>query len=363
MVTSVSGQVGGVRRSGLVGRTNIIPAYVGAVEPAGIFARQRCRINVTVPTVSPEPAVEVSATDRYRSGARYGSRVSPRLIATDLDGTLLRSDGTLSDRAAAALRWAAAAGVPVVPATARPLRWLPVYPFLGEAPQVVFGNGAVVYDQRAAAVVARHQLAPAALAGLCDRIRAAVPAARFAVEVDDGLAMWHEPGYPLRSDLGHPAVRPAELAELVARPAVKLLVKGPGGGGAPQRGAGGASQVGPDELLAGVVEAAGPAAEPTVSAGYGLVELAAPGVSKATGLAAVAAGLGVAPAEVVAFGDMPNDLPMLRWAGHAVAVGNAHPDVLAIAHEVTGTNDEDGVATWITTRLTTDRLPAPPPPR
>jgi hypothetical protein len=46
-----------------------------------------------------------------------------------------------------------------------------------------------------------------------------------------------------------------------------------------------------------------------------------------------------------------------------VAVGNAHPDVLAVAHEVTGTNDEDGVATWITTRLTTDRLPAPPPSR
>jgi hypothetical protein len=275
--------------------------------------------------------------------------VPPRLIATDLDGTLLRSDGTLSDPAAAALRWAAAAGVPVVPATARPLRWLPVYPFLSEAPQVVFGNGAVVYDQRAAAVVARHQLAPAALADLCDRIRAAVPAALFAVEVDDGLAMRHEPGYPLRSDLGHPAVRPAELAELVARPAVKLLVKGP--------------RVAPDELLAGVVEAAGPAAEPTVSAGYGLVELAAPGVSKATGLAAVAAGLGVAPAEVVAFGDMPNDLPMLRWAGRAVAVGNAHPDVLAIADEVTGTNDEDGVATWIITRLTADRLPAPPPPR
>jgi hypothetical protein len=283
------------------------------------------------------------------AAARYGVRVPARLIATDLDGTLLRSDGTLSDRAAAALRWAAAAGVPVVPATARPLRWLPVYPFLSEAPQVIFGNGAIVYDRRAAAVVARHQLAPAVLAELCDRIRAAVPAALFAVEVDDGLAMRHEPGYPLRSDLGHPAVRPAELAELVARPAVKLLVKGPG--------------VAPDELLAGVVGATGPAAEPTVSAGYGLVELAAPGISKATGLAAVAAALGVAPAEVVAFGDMPNDLPMLMWAGHAVAVGNAHPDVLAVAHEVTGTNDEDGVATWITTRLTTDRLPTPPPSR
>lgn len=276
-------------------------------------------------------------------------RVPPRLIATDLDGTLLRSDGTLSDRAAAALQWAAAAGVPVVPVTARSLRWLAAYPFLHDASHAVFANGAVVYDLRAAAVVDRHQLAPAALAGLCERIRAAVPAAVFAVEIDDGLAMRHEPGYPLRSDLGQAGVRAVELAELVARPAVKLLVKGPG--------------VAPAELAGQVVEAAGSAAEPTVASSYGAVDLAAPGVTKATGLAAVAVRLGIEPAGVVAFGDMPNDLPMLSWAGHAVAVGNAHPAVLAVAHEVIGTNDEDGVATWITTRLTTDRLPFPPPPR
>jgi len=67
-------------------------------------------------------------------------------------------------------------------------------------------------------------------------------------------------------------------------------------------------------------------------------------VTKASGLAALAAEHGVEPGEVVAFGDMPNDLPMLAWAGHAVAVANAHPEVLAAADEVTAGNDADGVA-------------------
>jgi Cof subfamily protein (haloacid dehalogenase superfamily) len=263
--------------------------------------------------------------------------VPVRLIATDLDGTLLRSDGSVSTSTARALRLAAEAGVAVVPATARPLRWLNGYGFATRLSHAVFANGAVVYDIAAAQVISRHQLAPEMLAALCDRIGAAVPEALFAVEVDDGLAMWHEPDYPLRSDLGQPGVAPAERADMIARPAAKLLVKAPG--------------VDPQLLVARVVAAAGVDAEVSVSAGYGLAELAAVGVSKASGLAAVAARLGVTAEEVVAFGDMPNDLPMLSWAGRAVAVANAHPDVLAAAHEVTASNDDDGVAEWLLAEL------------
>jgi hypothetical protein len=273
--------------------------------------------------------------------------VAIRLIATDLDGTLLRSDETLSARTAEALRWASQAGIPVVPVTARPLRWLAGLSFRFDASQLVLANGAVIYDRRAAAVVARYPLAPAALVELCGRICAAVPAAVFAVEVDDGLAMRHEPAYPLRSDLGRPEVSPAELAELVARPAAKLLVKAPG--------------VDPDELVSRVVVAVGTTASVSIWS-YGLVEFAAPGVTKASGLAAVAARLGVARSEVVAFGDMPNDLPMLAWAGHAVAVANAHPDVLAIADEVVASNDDDGVAGWIAAHCEAVRSPAPEAP-
>ena len=82
----------------------------------------------------------------------------------------------------------------------------------------------------------------------------------------------------------------------------------------------------------------------TYSTNNGLVEIVPLGISKATGVQEVAKPLGIANDEVVAFGDMPNDLPMLLWAGHGVAMGNAHPDVLVAADEVTAPNNDDGVA-------------------
>jgi len=68
------------------------------------------------------------------------------------------------------------------------------------------------------------------------------------------------------------------------------------------------------------------------------------GVTKATGLAEVAALYGVTAERTVAFGDMPNDLAMLRWAGHGVAMGNAHPEVAAAADEITAAHGDEGVA-------------------
>jgi hydroxymethylpyrimidine pyrophosphatase-like HAD family hydrolase len=75
-----------------------------------------------------------------------------------------------------------------------------------------------------------------------------------------------------------------------------------------------------------------------------LLEIGAAGVSKASGLAVLCARQGIDPGEVLAFGDMPNDLAMLQWAGRSVAVANAHPEVIATADEVTASNDEGGVA-------------------
>jgi hypothetical protein len=75
-----------------------------------------------------------------------------------------------------------------------------------------------------------------------------------------------------------------------------------------------------------------------------LVEISAAHVTKASTLALLCDELGVAPDEVVAFGDMPNDLPMLAWAGTSYAVANAHPSVLEAVDHVAPTNDEDGVA-------------------
>lgn len=266
-------------------------------------------------------------TDRVRPSR-------PRMIATDLDGTLLRPDATLSGRTAAALARAVAAGIAVVPVTARPLRWLREYDFLARAPYVIFANGAVVYDRASGGVISRRPLAVDLLAELMALVRGAVPEALFAVEVEDGWAMRHDAAYPLRSDAGKPGVRAvADPAELLAAPAVKLLAR------APERE--------PDEFFATVAGAVGGRAEVTMSAPYGLVEVARGGVTKATGLASIAGAIGVDAADVVAFGDMPNDVAMLSWAGYAVAVANAHPHVHAVADEVTASNAADGVAAWI----------------
>src|SRR5262249_1564091 len=82
----------------------------------------------------------------------------------------------------------------------------------------------------------------------------------------------------------------------------------------------------------------------TYSTRHGLIELSAPGITKGTGLARLAGELGIAAADVLAVGDMPNDLSMLRWAGHGVAMANSHPTVLRAADEITAGNSEDGLA-------------------
>lgn len=103
----------------------------------------------------------------------------------------------------------------------------------------------------------------------------------------------------------------------------------------------------PDEFLVLARAAVGDRAAITRSSPSALLEISGPGVSKASTLALCCAERGITAAEVVAFGDMPNDMEMLRWAGASFAMGNAHPDVLAAASGHTVPNNEDGVAAII----------------
>lgn len=270
--------------------------------------------------------------------------MNPRLVATDLDGTLLRSDLTLSERTTVALRTASAEGMLVALVTGRPVRWLSrVYDQLGIDIPAVCANGAVVYDPALDEALHVSPMVPAVLADLCQRLRSTVPEARFAVEIEEGRTLRYETAYPLRWDRDDPAVQVVDsLAELTSVAAVKLLVR--------------AGERDPDEfteLVAGCLDGL---AEATHSSFTGLVEISAVGVTKAAGLAWLCERHGVPAAEVVAFGDMPNDLPLLAWAGHAVAVANAHPAVLAAADEVTAANDEDGVATYLERLLASPQL-------
>jgi hydroxymethylpyrimidine pyrophosphatase-like HAD family hydrolase len=123
------------------------------------------------------------------------------------------------------------------------------------------------------------------------------------------------------------------VEELVAAGVVKLLARHEG--------------MGADELLAAAHRSVGALGTLTHSSTDGLLEISATGVSKATGLASLAEEHGIGAADVVAFGDMPNDLPMLAWAGRGIAVANAHAEVLALADEVTGSVEDDGVAAYL----------------
>jgi hydroxymethylpyrimidine pyrophosphatase-like HAD family hydrolase len=261
--------------------------------------------------------------------------VTPRLIATDLDGTLVRTDYTIGARSIAALERVMALGGHVVLVTGRPIRWLyTVYQHLPIQPLAVAANGAAIYDPVDDKVIHSMPLLPGAIAEACARLRAAVPGVRFGVETDGGRLMRYEPGYEVGGwEVGHESVHLVEPALLVAQPAAKLLVKA-----GPQPPEAFTALVG--RILAGIAEA-------THSSSSGMVEVSAAGVTKAAGLAWVADHLGVAGADVVAFGDMPNDLPMLAWAGRGVAMANAHPAVLAAADDVTAANDAEGVAAYL----------------
>jgi hypothetical protein len=254
----------------------------------------------------------------------------PRLVATDLDGTLLRSDGTVSGRSRAAITAADAAGVEVVLVTARPPRWIDaVADLVSSHGTVLCGNGAFVYDVPTATVVSDIGFGHEELVGLVAGLRAWLPRAGFAVERRDGMRI--ERGY--RSPHGEEPPEQLQvdsLEDLDEVPVGKLLVT--------------CSSMGDEEFLARVREVVGARGIVAFSGVGGLAEISAPGVTKAAALRRWCAHLGIDAAGVWAFGDMPNDLPMLTWAGVSFAVANAHPEVLAAATHTCPANDDDGVA-------------------
>ncbi len=270
-------------------------------------------------TTSPSP---VSPTD--------GAALPFRLVATDLDGTLLNSTENVSVRTRAALATATAAGALHIIVTGRSAAWArPVFDEIGYRGIAVCGQGAQVYDAGAHKLLTSLTL---------DRRVAALAIAKIEAETgplavaanQDGLEgdVLAGPGYEqlIGSDL--PVVR-AGKDELLAAPVSKLYIQRRGHTD--------------DELAEAARRVAGDLVG-VVMAGPGVVELLPLGLSKATGLAVAARRLGVTAADTIAFGDMPNDVPMFGWARYGVAMANAHRELLAVADEVTLSNDEDGVA-------------------
>ncbi|QGQ19986.1 HAD-IIB family hydrolase [Cellulomonas sp. JZ18] len=288
---------------------------------------------------------------------RAASPRPPAIVASDLDGTLLAPDGTVTPRTVDALAACDEAGVVVVFVTARPHRWLTeLAAHVAGHGVAICANGASVVDVGAQRVLEEHGMERARVAAVAARLRAvwgahvhlAAESARgFAAE--HGFASAHEqpPGSPV-------AARVEDVADPVT---LKLLV----------RTSGPAHPGGPDGFVADLQRAVGDLAHVSTSvtgAGAALLgEVAAPGVTKAATLARWAAGRGVDPADVWAVGDAPNDLPMLTWAGRSFAVANAHPQVRAAVDEVVPSHAEDGVAQLLERAAALARRVAPRPRR
>ncbi|GAA1018478.1 hydrolase [Acrocarpospora pleiomorpha] len=254
----------------------------------------------------------------------------PRLIATDLDGTALRSDGTISPRTAAAFATVEQAGSTLVFVTGRPPRWMhAVADVLRHRGLAICANGALVYDLHTETIVESHLIDQPTLAETVRRLRFEIPELTFAVEYEGGFA--HESAFRLGSwDADRIGVASVRAPTLISRPCAKLLALHP--------------SMGPDELYRRVHALVGDLVTATHSSGRALMEISAHGITKASALAGLTVRNQIKAEEVVAFGDMPNDLPMLTWAGTSYAVANAHPDVLAAVDHVTSTNNDDGVA-------------------
>lgn len=268
--------------------------------------------------------------------AGYGRQVSdreavrpPRLVATDLDGTLVHGDGSISPRTKAAVLAAQEAGSVFVMVTARPPRWMhDLADLVGAHGVAIVANGAILYDVVQRRAIRTRMIDPLIALEVAEAIRAEIPDVDFAIERSDRYGQ--EPGYLNRWPVPEDALI-GELAELVSEPAAKLLVKHPSWDA--------------DQLLLKVHALVGGRVSASHSGGECLVEISASGVSKAAMLADFAAGLGISADQTIAFGDSLNDLPMLAWAGTSYGVANAHTEVLAVVDLVCPSNDEDGVAT------------------
>lgn len=260
----------------------------------------------------------------------------PALIASDVDGTLLDTDETITARTRDVVAAATAGGSTFVLATGRPPRWIaPVVEALGFAPMAVCANGAVLYDPDADRIVSARTLSIEMLAELAEIATRAIPGAGLAVErVGRSAHDAATPQFVSSPGYEHAWLNPdnteVSLEDLLGAPAVKLLIRKAGARSA--------------DMAAALARHVGIEGDITYSTDNGLVEIMPLGISKASGVEELARPLGIAADDVIAFGDMPNDLPMLAWAGHGVAMGNAHPEVLAVANEITAPNSDDGVA-------------------
>lgn len=255
----------------------------------------------------------------------------PKLIATDLDGTIVPHDEGISRRTIAAFTKARDLGIEIFFVTGRPPRWMGDIREAFSFGSAICCNGGLIYDLHNDKVLEEWMIQPAELQRAVDILRDTIPNVSFAVESNDHFH--REKAYIPRWDIGMDDVGVERIDTVTNRPALKLLAR------LSQQ------EISADEMLALATPALQGVVNVTHSANNdSLLEISALGVSKGETLAVMAARIGLTAADCVAFGDNPNDFSMLQWAGRSYAMIDGHPAGPANAKDVAPSHKQDGVA-------------------
>ena len=255
----------------------------------------------------------------------------PKLIATDLDGTIVQYDGTISERTIKAFTKAHAMGVHIYFVTGRPPRWMDeirdAFGFGG----AICGNGAMLYDLKTRTVTEEWMISKELQAEVAKRLRIPIPSISFAIESHD---YYHrEKIYVPRWDIGLDNVGVERIEDAIRGPAFKMLARCSGG------------ELTSDQMLdIALPELDGLVTVTHSNANESLLEISALGISKGQTLAKVAARLNIDSSDCISFGDNPNDFSMLEWCGRSYAMADGHPDGVKYSTGVAGPHMDDGVA-------------------
>ena len=255
----------------------------------------------------------------------------PKLIGTDLDGTIVANYGFISERTKIAFTAANAAGIHIYFVTGRPIRWMTEIKENFNFGLGICGNGAMLYDFLNEKILEEWLFSVEAQLETVKRLRKVIPPVTFAVEVNQQFA--REKKYVPRWDIGADNVGVEQIEEAITAPALKILARCQNG------------EFSSDEMLAlASKELAGIATVTHSNSTDSLLEISADGVSKGATLAKMAARHGLTADDCVTFGDNPNDFSMLTWASRSWAMADGHPDLMQHAKYQTDAHQEDGVA-------------------
>ena len=255
----------------------------------------------------------------------------PKLIGTDLDGTIVAHYGFISDRTKIAFTEAHKAGIHIYFVTGRPIRWMKEIKDNFEFGMGICGNGAMLYDFRNEKILEEWLIAPEIQLEIAKRLRIAIPPVNFAIEANQKFH--REKAYVPRWDIGEDNVGVDKIEEAVSDPALKMLARCVNG------------EFTSDEMLELATHALTGIATVTHSNSTdSLLEISAHGVSKGATLAKIAGRLDLTADDCVTFGDNPNDFSMLSWASRSWAMADGHPDLMKHAKFQTDAHEDDGVA-------------------